>query len=126
MLVAAASAAAAAPFLAMAQTATPEVLERSAKFEEAFAKLAGSAKPVEGKITVDLPETAENGNFVPITMAVDSPMIEADYVKAIHILSTANPVAHIATFRLTPANAVARVQSRIRLAKNQEIGRAHV
>ncbi|HEY8194887.1 MAG TPA: thiosulfate oxidation carrier protein SoxY, partial [Hyphomicrobium sp.] len=62
-----------------------------------------------------------NGNFVPITIVVESPMTDADHVKAIHLLSTANPVAHVATFRLSPINAVARVQSRMRLAKTQDV-----
>ena len=109
------------PFLVYAETSSSLTLERSRKFEEDFAKLIGGATPVDGKIAVDLPEIAENGNFVPITIAVDSPMTDADHVKAIHLLSTANPVAHVATFRLSPLNAVARVQSRMRLAKTQDV-----
>lgn len=96
-------------------------LERSQKFAEDYARLVGSATPIEGKVSVDLPELAENGNFVPITIMVDSPMTDADHVQAIHILSTANPFAHVATFHLSPINAVARVQSRMRLAKTQDV-----
>ncbi len=54
-------------------------------------------------------------------MTVDSPMTDADHVKAIHIVSTANPVALVATFHLSPVNAIARVQSRMRLAKTQDV-----
>lgn len=93
----------------------------SQDFKDDFAKILGRATPVEGKIAVDLPETADNGNFVPITIAVDSPMTDGDHVKEIHILSTANPHAHVATFHLAPINAVARVQSRMRLAKTQDV-----
>lgn len=96
-------------------------LERSRQFEETFAKLTHGVTPVSDKIVVDLPELADNGNFVPITMTVASPMTDADYVKAIHIVSTANPVALVATFHLSPVNAVARVQSRMRLAKTQDV-----
>jgi sulfur-oxidizing protein SoxY len=120
-LASAATAAALTPFLARADTSEPPALERSQKFADDFAKIVGSAKPVESRIAVDLPETAENGNFVPITISVDSPMTEADHVTAIHLLSTANPFAHVATFRLSPLNAVARVQSRMRLAKTQDV-----
>jgi sulfur-oxidizing protein SoxY len=120
-LVSAAAVAGLTPLLVYAATTSSLTLDRSPKFEEDFAKLVGGATPVEGKITVDLPEIAENGNFVPITISVDSPMTDADYVKAIHLLSTANPVAHVATFRLSPLNAVARVQSRMRLAKTQDV-----
>jgi sulfur-oxidizing protein SoxY len=120
-LVSAAAVAGLTPLLVHAATTSSLTLDRSPKFEEDFAKLVGGATPVEGKITVDLPDIAENGNFVPITISVDSPMTDADYVKAIHLLSTANPVAHVATFRLSPLNAVARVQSRMRLAKTQDV-----
>lgn len=118
--IASASAAACfAPFIADARdTAT---LERSKQFEDAFAKLLNGATPVEGKVALELPESAENGNFVSVTILVDSPMTEHDHVKAIHLLSTANPVAHVATFRLTLMNAIARVQSRMRLAKTQDV-----
>lgn len=125
-LVSATAAAGLTPLLVYAETSSTETSgvsghERSQKFFDDFARLVGNATPVEGKITVDLPEVADNGNFVPITISIDSPMTDADHVKAIHILATANPVAHIATFHLSPINAVARVQSRIRLAKTEDV-----
>lgn len=118
---AAAAAAGFGSFSTLAEDAGALTLERSQKFKDDFARLVGSATPVEGRIAVDLPELAENGNFVPITIAVDSPMTEADHVTAIHLLSTANPVADVATFHLSPVNAVARVASRMRLAKTQDV-----
>lgn len=120
-LASAAAAAAFHPYLARAEDAGANGPAPSQKFKDDFARIVGSATPVEGKITVDLPETAENGNFVPMTIAADSPMTDADYIKTIHILSTENPHAHVATFFLTPVNAVARVQTRIRLAKTQDV-----
>lgn len=100
---------------------TASNLERSALFEEEFKKLLGTAEPVEGAITLELPEIAENGNFVPVTITVASPMTAEDHVKTIHLLSTGNPVARVATFHLAPLNAAARVQSRMRLAKTQDV-----
>ena len=106
---------------ALAEAPAPSGIVRSPQFAEAFKALLAGATPVEGKIVLELPEIAENGNFVPVTITVDHPMTETDYVKAIHILSTSNPVARVATFRLSPINAVARVQSRMRLAKTQDV-----
>lgn len=120
-LISAAAAAGVVPLIAKGAHADGPALERSKQFEETFAKLMRGATPVADKITVDLPELADNGNFVPITMIVDSPMTDADHVKAIHIVSTANPVALVATFHLSPMNGVARVQSRMRLAKTQDV-----
>ncbi|CCB65422.1 MULTISPECIES: thiosulfate oxidation carrier protein SoxY [unclassified Hyphomicrobium] len=122
-LIAGVAAAGLAPFIARANAdaSASDAFVPSQDFKDDFARIVGNAKPIDGKISVDLPETADNGNFVPITIVVDSPMTEADHVKAIHILSTANPHAHVATFRLSPVNAVALVQSRMRLAKTQEV-----
>ena len=107
--------------LALAEDAAPSQLERSKSFNEVFAALTNGAKPADGMIVLDLPEIAENGNFVPVTITIDSPMTEADHVTAIHLLSTANPVAKVATFKLSAVNGVARVQSRMRLAKTQDV-----
>jgi sulfur-oxidizing protein SoxY len=106
---------------ALAGDASPSQLERTAWFDEELAKLLVGATPSEGRITLELPEIAENGNFVPVTITVDSPMTAEDYVRSIHLLSTSNPVARIASFHLSPINAVARVQSRIRLSKTQDV-----
>ena len=109
------------PAFAQSESADMPGLVRSPQFDAAYAKLVGNATPVEGKIAIELPEIAENGNFVPVTLTVESPMTADDHVKAIHLLSTANPVAHVATFKLSPVNGVARVQSRMRLAKTQDV-----
>ena len=46
--------------------------------DEMIKKFTGGATPAEGKVKLDLPEIAENGNTVPITVSVDSPMTDAD------------------------------------------------
>src|SRR5256885_12637936 len=60
-------------------------------WEQAVKKVLGDAKPIEGKVLIDMPEIAENGNTVPFTISVDSPMSETDRVKLIHVIATANP-----------------------------------
>ena len=72
-------------------------------------------------LTLDLPENVENGDYVPVALSVDSPMTAENHVKAIHILSTANPRAAVATFRFTLLSGKARVTSRMRLAKTQDV-----
>jgi sulfur-oxidizing protein SoxY len=84
-------------------------------------KIVGDAKPLEGKLTLDMPEIAENGNTVPFSVSVESPMTDSDHVKAIHILATANPQPGVATFRLTPMSGKAAAASRMRLARTQDI-----
>jgi sulfur-oxidizing protein SoxY len=89
--------------------------------EDTIRRLARGATPAEGKFTIDLPEIAENGNVVPFTVAVDSPMTDADHVKAIHIISAGNIQPHIGSFNFTPLSGRAQMTSRMRLAKTQNI-----
>ena len=90
-------------------------------WEQAVKKVLGDAKPIEGKLVIDLPEIAENGNTVPLTISVDSPMSEADHVKVIHVLATANPQPGVAVFRFSPLSGKATVASRMRLARTQDV-----
>jgi sulfur-oxidizing protein SoxY len=90
-------------------------------WEQAVKKVLGDAKPIEGKVMLDLPEIAENGNTVPFTISVDSPMSEADHVKVIHVLATANPQPGVAVFRFSPLSGKATVASRMRLARTQDV-----
>jgi sulfur-oxidizing protein SoxY len=83
--------------------------------------ILGDAKPTEGRVNLDLPEIAENGNTVPFSISVESPMTESDYVKAIHVVATANPRPEIATFLLTPQSGKAALASRLRLGRTQDV-----
>jgi sulfur-oxidizing protein SoxY len=95
--------------------------ERSPQFQEAYAKLTGGAQPTERGVTLELPEIAENGNMVPFSVSVQSPMTDADYVKQVTILSTGNPQPVIATFHLSPDSGRAQVSGRLRLARTQDL-----
>jgi sulfur-oxidizing protein SoxY len=93
----------------------------SAEFKAALQALIGKASPRDSGLTLDLPENVDNGDYVPVALNVDSPMTAENHVKAIHILSTANPRAAVATFRFTLLSGKARVTSRMRLAKTQDV-----
>lgn len=75
----------------------------------------------EGGIDIDLPEIAENGHSVPLTVKVPSPMHDADYVSAIHVIAERNPRPAVATFHLGPWSGRAEVATRIRLAGTQKV-----
>lgn len=103
--------------------ATPRGAQASAdQAMEAMKMLIGDAQPADGPmIKVELPEIAENGNTVPIKVAVDSPMTDADHVKALHLFSEGNPAPDIASYRFSTKSGKAEISSRIRLAKTQNI-----
>ena len=70
---------------------------------------------------LDLPEIAENGNTVPMTVTVESPMTEQSYVKEVLVVGDGNPRGGMATFHFTPASGVAEANTRIRLAATQTV-----
>jgi sulfur-oxidizing protein SoxY len=84
-------------------------------------KLYGDKAMAEGKIKLDVPEIAENGLVVPVNIEVDSPMTDADYVKAVHIYADGNPQPGIVTYSFTPACGKASAATRMRLAQTQNI-----
>ncbi len=84
-------------------------------------KLVGGKKATPGKVKLHIPEIAENGNTVPMTVTVDSPMTQAAYVKAVHVVTDNNPQPQVASFYLSPANGKAEVSTRIRLAETMHV-----
>ena len=89
---------------------------------EAMAEALGKDAPIKpGRIKIELPQLAENGNSVPLKIAVESPMSAADHVKTIFIFSERNPVPNVVRFHLGPRSGAARMQTSIRLAGTQRI-----
>ena len=97
-----------------------EALAKSTWADEMKA-LIGDAKPATGKVSLELPEIAENGNTVPFTVSADSPMTADDYVKEMHVFATGNPVAHVISLYFTPESGKATATSRMRLSKTQDV-----
>jgi sulfur-oxidizing protein SoxY len=88
---------------------------------EQIAKFTAGKIAEQGKVTIELPEIAENGNTVPLSIAVDSPMTADNFVSEIIVVSEGNPNPGVATFHLTPMSGKAQVATRIRLAATQNI-----
>jgi sulfur-oxidizing protein SoxY len=92
-----------------------------AAMREAIAKVVGSARVTPGKVKLELPPLIENGNAVPLAVTVDSPMTEADYVRAVHIFTEKNPQPYVVSFYLGPRAGRATVATRVRLADSQTV-----
>ena len=84
-------------------------------------KFTGGKAATEGKVKLDLPEIAENGNTVPMTVAVESPMTDASHVTEVLIVGDGNPNGGMATFHFSPLSGAAEANTRIRLAATQNI-----
>ena len=89
--------------------------------QDTIRAIAGDTSLQPGKVRLDIPTLVENGNTVPLTVAVESPMTEADHVKAIHILNEKNPQPHVISVTLGPRCGRAVVSTRIKLADSQQI-----
>ena len=92
-----------------------------AAMQEAIRKVVGSARVNPGKVKLELPPLVENGNTVPLAVSVESPMTEADHVRAIHVFTEKNPQPDVVSFRFGPRAGRASVATRIRLADTQTV-----
>lgn len=84
-------------------------------------KLYGDKAMGQGRIKLDVPEIAENGLVVPIGVEVESPMTDADYVKAVHVFADGNPQPGVVSYQFTPACGKASAATRMRLAQTQDV-----
>src|SRR5258707_9156271 len=89
--------------------------------DEAIKTFTGGKTPQEGKVKLDLPEITENGNTVPMTVTVESPMTEQSHVTDVLVVANENPRAAVVTFHFSPASGVAEANTRIPLAATQDV-----
>jgi len=92
-----------------------------AAMQDAIGKVVGAARVNAGRVKLELPPLSENGNAVPLSVKIDSPMTAADHVRAIHIFTEKNPQPDVVSFHLSPRAGRASVSTRIRLADTQTV-----
>lgn len=115
--------------LAGALAATPAVSQlppniealRRAALEGAVRRVVGDATPRAGRVKLDLPPLIDNGNSVPVTVTVESPMTPEDHVKAIHLFTEKNPQPSVLEARLGPRSGRARISTRARIADSGRV-----
>ena len=79
-----------------ARQATPE------EMQAAIRNVVGEAPVKKGRVKLDMPPLVENGNTVPLTVTVESPMTAHDHVKAIHVFNEKNPQPNVIGVHLGP------------------------
>ncbi len=87
----------------------------------AIRDVVGAAVVRTGKVKLDVPPLVENGNTVPMTLSVTSPMTAEDHVRSIHVFVEKNPQPNVGNFVLGPRAGRAQVSTRIRLADSQKV-----
>jgi sulfur-oxidizing protein SoxY len=106
---------AALPLLVRPAAATPESMR------DAIRKLVGDREVKAGRVKLEIPPLSENGNSVSCAVSVESPMTEADHVKAIHLFNEKNPQPNVISVSLGPRAGRARLATRIRLSDTQTV-----
>lgn len=92
-----------------------------ATMQAAIQRFTGGAPPRPGRVTLELPEIVENGNTVPVTVSVDSPMTPGDHVRRLAVFNEKNPQPDVIEVWLGPRAGRARVSLRMRMAESQTI-----
>jgi sulfur-oxidizing protein SoxY len=87
----------------------------------AVRQFTGGALVQTGKVMLDIAPLIDNGNTVPLSVSVDSPMSAADHVVLIALFNERNPQREVAQFSLGPRAGKAQVATRIRLATTQKL-----
>jgi sulfur-oxidizing protein SoxY len=87
----------------------------------AVAAFAGGAAVRPGRVKLEIAKLVDNGNVVPVSVSVDSPMTAAEHVTAIAIFNEKNPQRDVARFKLGPRSGKASISTRIRLATSQQL-----
>lgn len=89
--------------------------------EDLVKRLTGKIVTESDRVHLTMPPKFPNGYTVPLSLAVDSPMTEADHVRRLLVLAPHNPIIEVAEFNFTPQRSIARVSTRIRLAEPQYV-----
>jgi len=96
-------------------------LAQGDELSAAVAAYAQGAPVKPGKVKLQIDQLVDNGNVVPVSVSVDSPMTAAEHVTAIAIYNERNPQREVAKFTLGPRAGKALVSTRIRLATSQKL-----
>ena len=99
----------------------PAVGASAPSLDSAIRMFASEAPVKVGRVLLDIAPLVENGNAVPVTISVESPMTAADHVRRIAVFNELNPQRDVAVFTLGPRAGQARVATRIRLATSQRL-----
>ena len=105
-----------AAFPRMLLAAWPEKAFKAKALDESIAALLGGIEPVASdKVNLKIPDIAENGAVVPVTVSTDMPDVES-----ISVLVANNPNPLAASFELSPGT-IAEISTRIKMGQSSDV-----
>ncbi len=96
-------------------------IANTVQLEQAIKEFSEGQRIEDETVVLKVPEIAEDGNSVPVSVFVNSPMTEYDYVESVALLSTGNQQPSVATFHFSPLSGFASASTNIRLEKTSEV-----
>jgi sulfur-oxidizing protein SoxY len=76
----------------------------------------------DGRIQLTLPDRADTGMSVPVSVAVPgSPMSPDDFVRSLHVFAPSNRQPLVADYFFSPRSGRAEISQRMRLAQSQHV-----
>ena len=113
---------AAAPLLPLSAHVKPALAQTEAEPEvAAFKAFLAGRKPGAGRLQLDIPRIADNGNVVPVRILMPGPFAAGAELRTIHLFSEKNPVPQMAVFHFPAAVPRIEVESRVRMAGSQRV-----
>jgi len=94
---------------------------RRAALAKAIQKVTEGKPMRTGRVKLQVPPLIDNGNTVPLSVAVDSPMTATDHVKAIHVFTEKNPQPYVLSAFLGPRAGRASISTRARIADTGQV-----
>ena len=91
------------------------------RLAEAIRAFTGGAELRPGRVRLEVPPLVENGNTVPLSVSVESPMSAADHVRAIAVFNELNPQPQVIIAQLGPRAGRGFLATHIRLATSQQL-----
>ncbi|MGZ8546761.1 MAG: thiosulfate oxidation carrier protein SoxY, partial [Sulfuricurvum sp.] len=86
-------------------------------FKELLDDYLSGKKAEDGSsiMTLNIPESPENGAVVPVEVTIKHPMETDNYISNITVLTTKNKVNKAISFDLTPANGIAYLYVNVKM-----------
>lgn len=105
------------------RAAGAQALGRNEPVEAALRRLFGGRAMQDGSalIKLGIPQIAENGASVPVSVEVDAPMTPESYVRHIYLVADKNRIPIVARATLTPDSGQAYVAANIRLGETGDV-----
>lgn len=91
------------------------------QLQAALDAVARGRVPRAERVRLDLPPLVENGNAVPLSVTIDSPMTDSDHVTMVHIFNEKNPQPRVISVAFIPDSGRAAFSTRIKLADSQRV-----